>query len=489
MIATLPILSIILFLPAVGMILMLVTPPSRPNVIRWIAVFTSAIVLILSIWMYFSYDYGLSGFQFEERAPWVPSLGITYHLAVDGITAPLVLLTAIVMFCGSVVTWKLDDRPKEFYVLLFLLVVGVFGVFEALDLFLLFFFYELAVLPMYPLIAVWGSTRREYGAMKLTLMLVGGSVLIWIALLASFVAAGAQSFDLLDLQAFAFDPAFQNLFFFFFLIGFGVLAGLWPFHTWSPDGHAAAPTAVSMLHAGVLMKLGAFGIIVAMRIFPIGAQTWMPVLVGLGIINVLWGAVTALFQRDLKYVTGYSSVSHMGYVLIGLGTLSVAGVSGAVLQMFAHGIMTALFFLLIGAIYDEAHTREFPPLTGLARRMPIVAVFFTIGGFASLGLPGLSGFAAEFLVFVGAFQTYPIVGVLGIVGAALTAVYVLRMLARLFFGPITEQWEHLKDANRTETFAGAILVALIIAVGVYPAWLVDRIQSSVEPLLRQVIGA
>ena len=484
----LPILSIILFLPVVGVGLMLLTPPSRPSLIRWIAVLDSGVLVVLSGWLLFAYDYGTGGFQFEERAPWVPSLGVSYHLAVDGITVPLVLLTAIVIFCGSVATWKLEDRPKEFYILLFVLVTGVFGVFEALDLFMLFFFYELAVLPMYPLIAVWGSTRREYGAMKLTLMLVAGSVLIWVALLAAFVAAGARSFDLLDLQAFPFDPAFQNLFFFFFMIGFGVLAGLWPFHTWSPDGHAAAPTAVSMLHAGVLMKLGAFGIIVAMRIFPTGAQTWLPVLVVLGTINVLWGAVTALHQRDLKYVTGYSSVSHMGYVLVGLGTLSVAGVSGAVLQMFAHGIMTALFFLLIGAIYDTAHTREFPPLTGLARRMPIVATFFVVGGFASLGLPGLSGFAAEFLVFVGAFQTYPLIGALGIVGAALTAVYVLRMLARLFFGPIDERWDHLSDANRTETLGGAILVAWIVIVGVYPALLVDRIQSSVEPLLRQVIG-
>ena len=374
----------------------------------------------------------------------------------------------------------------------------MFGVFVSLDLFFLFFFYELAVLPMYPLIGVWGSSStfktfirtKEYGAMKLMLFLVAGSVLIWIALLAIFVEANAGTFDLQVLEQVEFSVGFQRVVFPFLMVGFGVLAGLWPFHTWSPDGHVAAPSAVSMVHAGVLMKLGAYGILrVGMTLLPEGAEAWMPVLVILGAVNVIYGAISAMGQRDLKYVIGYSSVSHMGYVIMGLATLHHLGVSGAVMQMFSHGVMTALFFAVVGAIYDRTHTRDIGVLEGMARRMGTTAWLFAIAGLASLGLPGLSGFVAELLVFLGLFQTYPLLGALGVVGAAITAVYILRLIGKVFFGELAEQWRNQTDISRREAGASIILVGFIVLMGLFPFPFLSAIDGNVAELLTRVTGA
>ena len=374
----------------------------------------------------------------------------------------------------------------------------MFGVFAVRDLFFLFFFYELAVLPMYLLIGVWGSSTdfgtflrtKEYGAMKLMLYLIGGSVLVWIAILAVYVEAsdaGVPSFSLTSLGALAeggqFSVTFQTWVFPLFMVGFGVLAGLWPFHTWSPDGHVAAPTAVSMLHAGVLMKLGAYGIIrVGLTLLPEGADNWMPVLITLGTVNVLYGAVSAMSQTDLKYIIGYSSVSHMGYVLMGIATLDRIGMGGAVLQMFSHGIMTALMFLLVGTIYDRAHIRDINVLNGLSGRMRVTSFFFAIAGLASMGLPGLSGFIAEFMIFTGTFRTYLPLAILAVVGAALTAVYILRLLARTFLGESDEQWEHLTDGSVIEKGVGGAFVLILIFVGIWPEPLMRVINVGVEVL-------
>ncbi|MBI2304396.1 MAG: NADH-quinone oxidoreductase subunit M [Chloroflexi bacterium] len=484
-----PLLLLTFVTPFVGAVIIAAIPSAHRNAIRMVAASVATITLALAIYIFLSYDYRTGGFQFQERYPWLENLGIAFQLGVDGISAPMVLLTGIVIFTGVLVSWYVDYRTKDFFILLFTLVTGVIGVFISLDLFFLFFFYELAVLPMYLLIGVWGSTRKEYGAMKLVIYLTAGSVLVWIGILALYIAPEAKTFDLLRLGQMTFSPDFQRLFFPFFLLGFGVLAGLWPFHTWSPDGHVAAPTAVSMLHAGVLMKLGAYGIIrVGVSILPYGATVWMPVLVLLATVNVLYGAFSAMAQRDLKFVIGYSSISHMGYVLMGFGTLSVVGVSGAVLQMFSHGVMTALFFALVGMIYDRAHTREISAFGGLAHRMGLVSVFFVVAGLTSLGLPGLSGFVAELLIFIGTFQTYPIIGVLAIIGAAVTAVYILRLLATVFFGPFNTRWENLRDGSRVELFAAAVLVGVLVYVGVYPTLFVNIISSGVGPLLERVAG-
>ncbi|OGO49636.1 MAG: hypothetical protein A2148_12235 [Chloroflexi bacterium RBG_16_68_14] len=476
--------------------LALTAVPSRyPNAVRVIAVAVGFVLFGLSLYAFFAYQVADGEqFQFQLRWDWIENVGvlgdhgITLHLGIDGIGAPMVLLTGIVAFAGTLISWKIDYRNKDFFILFMVLVSGVFGVFTSLDLFFWFFFYELAVLPMYLLIGVWGSSSvfptfartKEYGALKLTMYLVAGSVLIFIGIFAVFVEAGIGTFDLLALYQVQFDEDFQKIVFPLFLIGCGVLAGLWPFHTWSPDGHVAAPTAVSMLHAGVLMKLGAFGIIrLGMQLLPEGAEFWMPALITLGTVNVVYGAISATAQTDFKYMVGYSSVSHMGYVLMGLATMNPIGVNGAVLQMFSHGVMTALMFAMVGALYDQAHVREMSIFGGLAQRMPRFVAFFAIAGLTSIGLPGLSGFVAEFNVFVGVFRTYPALGALGILGAAITAVYILRMLALAFFGPFNERWKELTEMTRWEQAGGALLIAFILFMGVFPSPFADRIAESV----------
>lgn len=492
------VLATVLIPLAVAVILVFV--PSRlDNVVRAVAVVAGAALFVLSGWIFIAQQVGTGDFQFQLRWPWIENVallgenGITLHVGVDGIATPMILLTGIVIFAGSMVSTKIDYRNKDFFILLYLLVTGVYGTFVSLDMFFFFLFYELAVLPMYLLIGVWGASStfrtfirtKEYGAMKLTVYLVAASVLIWIAIFAVFREAGLGTFDLPTLYRASanFAPDFQRLFFPFFMIGCGVLAGLWPFHTWSPDGHVAAPTAVSMLHAGVLMKLGAFGIIrLGIQLLPEGAQFWMPGLMVLGTTNALYGAISAMAQGDLKYVVGYSSVSHMGYVLMGLATLNAIGLNGAVLQMFSHGVMTALMFAMVGAIYDQAHTREIAIFGGVIERMPRFVAFFTIAGLASLGLPGLSGFVAEFNIFVGVFRDYPVFGALAILAAAVTATYILRLLALAFFGPFNERWSHLREMNRWETVAGALLVFFLFLMGLWPAPFVDRIRDTVLAL-------
>ena len=495
------ILSAIVALPLVGAGLLVFTPSVRPLLIRWIATLIAFAALTLSLYTFGLYDHEAGGFQFtrtwdwlELPGPWpLGDKGITFALGVDGISALMVMLTGIVMFTGVLVSWNISDRNKDFFILYFLLLSGVFGVFASLDLFFLFFFYELAVLPMYLLIGVWGSSTdfgtflrtKEYGAMKLMLYLVAGSVLVWIALMAIFVEANLGTFSMVHLrESGEFSTTFQQVFFPFLMVGFGILAGMWPFHTWSPDGHVAAPTAVSMVHAGVLMKLGAYGIIrVGIYLLPEGAQAWMPILIGLGTVNVIYGALAAMGQHDLKYVVGYSSVSHMGYVLMGMATLNQLGTSGAVLQMFSHGIMTALLFAVVGAIYDRTHTRDIRVLEGLANRMGGIALLFAVAGLTSLGLPGLSGFVAELLVFLGLFQSYPVLGVLGIVGAAITAIYILRLMAKVFFGSLGQRWRDQSDMSRLEGLASWILVAFIFLVGLFPFPFIRAIETSVASLL------
>ncbi len=499
------VLLALLAVPLGSALVFMLIPSRYSQLVRSVALVSAGTQFVLSAIVFVAYEYqGGNGLRFALRWDWLENVaflgenGITLHLAVDGIAAPLVLLNGIVVLAAVFVSWNIAYRNKDFFVLLFLLVSGVFGVFMSQDLFFLFFWYEVAVLPMYLLIAVWGASSdfgsfirtKEYGAMKLVLYLVAGSVLIFIGIFATFVeareATGIGTFDLPSLvqagRDGAYDADFQKVVFPFYMIGFGILAGMWPFHTWSPDGHVAAPTGVSMLHAGVLMKLGAFGILrVGMTLLPEGAEFWAPVLMTLGVTGALYGAVSALAQSDLKYMVGYSSVSHMGYVLMGLATMNHIGVNGAVLQMFAHGAMTALMFTSVGAVYDQTHNRDMTTYGGIAKRMPRHSAFFAIAGLSSLGLPGLAGFVAEFHIFVGTFEAgYYWAGALGILAAALTATYILRMLARAYFGPLNEKWEELKEMRPGEQFAGALLIAFILFMGLWPSPFVDRISESVK---------
>ncbi|MEW6430816.1 MAG: NADH-quinone oxidoreductase subunit M [Myxococcota bacterium] len=504
-------LSIIVAAPFVAAVLLLMVDDDARLTIRWISLVGSLVSLGGSIQLAAKYQLSRGGLQFAERYPLVPSFGIDLSLAADGWSVSLLLLTGIIITTGVLASWTVSHRGREFFILLLVLVAGVFGVFVSQDLFVFFLFYEIAVLPMYLLIGIWGSRGkveargpfafvwkrfdiggREYAAMKLTLMLLVGSAAILVVIFAMYFAAGGKTFDLGVLGAARYPREMQLWAFPLLWLGFGSLAGVFPFHTWSPDGHAAAPTAVSMLHAGVLMKLGAFGVIrVGMLLLPDGAAWWAPYVGGIAVINVLYGAVSAMSQKDLKYVIAYSSVSHMGVVMLGAATMTVDGWNGAVYQMFAHGMMTGLFFALVGLVYERAHTRWVPAMGGFAAKMPGVAAFFVLAGLSSLGLPGLAGFVAEFLVFVGAWQSKHWWWALpGIIGAWVTAVYVLRAAKMIFFGDGPAQEFHdLKDARRTEWGALWALGACLILFGSYPRLILDFIHLATNEYLPKLSSA
>ena len=486
--AGIPYLSLIWLSILAGALICSLLPRNAKNAIRWTATIMSFISLGIALLLYLAYNPNGKTFQFVEQLNWVPQIGTSYFVGADGINLPMLILNGFIISTGCLISWNIEERVKEYFVLLLLLVVGVYGVFMSLDMFLLFVFYELAVLPMYLLIGIWGSTRKEYGAMKLTLYLMGGSVFIIVGMLAVYFAGG-RTFNLLELaQNNQFSPTFQFAFFMPMFAGFAVLAGMFPFHTWSPTGHVAAPTAVSMLHAGVLMKLGSYGALrVAMWLMPAGAQMWAPVIIVLTLINAVYGATIAMAQRDFKFVIGYSSVSHMGLVVMGLATLNRTGLNGAVLQMFAHGIMTALFFAVVGRmVYERTHTRQLPELGGLAQIMPFAAGMLIIGGFSSMGMPGFAGFIAEFNIFLGVWQRFPIVAVLAAISIPITAAYILRVTRQVFFGEVKDRhFFELPKLTWQEYTAGAILATLIIAVGIFPDLLHPLINSGVTPVVQR----
>jgi len=485
----LPILSIIILAPVLGMLIIMAIPEKQVYLTKITAVCCTVISLIAAIYAFVNYDQARGGLQFLEDIPWIQKFGITYSLGVDGISLPLVLLTAIVIFTGVFASWGLEKRVKEFFIFLLILVTGVFGVFCSRDLFFFYLFFEIAVIPMYILIGVWGSTRKEYAALKLTLYLLVGSAFALIGIIAVYLYTGLGTFDIQALTAFRnYDPSFQKFAFFLMMVGFGFLVPMWPLHTWSPDGHVAAPTAVSMLHAGVLMKLGGYGLVRAgIFLFPQGAVFWSPVIATLCIVNVVYGSLVAMHQKDLKFVVGYSSVSHMGYVLLGIAAMNTISINGAVTQMFAHGIMTALFFALVGVIYDKAHIRTIADFGGLAYQMPRVATGFVIAGLASLGLPGLNNFVAEFLIFVGAFKVYKLAAILAISGIVITAIYVLRVVQKVFFGPSNPRWEELTDVKGPQFLPVVILCGVLLLFGFFPSLLVELINNGVEPLVNSYL--
>lgn len=487
-------LAIIILAPIAGALTILFIPEKEDIIIKCTAAFFTFISLAASIVAYLTYDVAKGGMQFVLDIPWVNEFGIRFALGVDGISLPLILLTSLVIFTGVFASWDMHHRIKEFFIFLLTLVSGVFGVFASMDLFFFYLFFEVAVIPMYILIGVWGSTRKEYAAMKLTLYLLVGSAFVLIGAIAMFIYAadpvkglGYRTFDIAALASVQYDPAFQKFAFFLMMIGFGFLVPMWPLHTWSPDGHVAAPTAVSMLHAGVLMKLGGYGLIrVGLFCFPEGAHYWAPLIATLCTVNATYGAFVAMVQKDLKFVIGYSSVSHMGYVLLGIATMNAVGIDGAVAQMFAHGIMTALFFSIVGNIYHKAHTRMIAEFGGLAHQMPRVAYSFMIAGLASLGLPGLYNFIAEFAIFTGSIQVYPIRAVISIFAIVVTAIYVLRVMMRVFFGPRNPRWDDLKDAKGVEIVPFVILCGTLIFYGVFPDLLMNMIDNGVVPLVEKL---
>ena len=486
--SAIPLLSIIVLAPATGALLIALFG-DNPRVPKAIGLIVSAVSLSGSLWVYATYDRVASGYQFVQSVHWIPSLGVSYTLGVDGISAPMLVLTSLIVFTGTLVSWDVNERPREYFALLLLLVTGVLGVFASVDAFLLFFFYEMAVLPMYLLIAIWGSTRKEYSAMKLTLFLFAGSAMLVVVLVLTYWAVGAHTFDMRVWAQHSFDGTFQRWVFLLALLGFGTLIPIWPLHTWSPDGHVAAPTAVSMLHAGVLLKIGAYGLIrLGLTMFPVGWADWRLLLIVIGVINVVYGAFCAMSQTDLKYVIGYSSVSHMGYVLLGLGVGDRFGLAGAAFQMFAHGIMTGLFFALIGFVYEQTHTREIAKITGLMREVPLVAACFVIAGASSMGLPSTAGFVAELLVYVGLVMRSPWLAAAAFVGVVATATYVLRLLSRILLGEPSEVVLPIHDAPPLRFAPMAILAATILLVGILPASLYTTVTTGVAPIVAKLAG-
>ena len=502
------IVSWLIVIPFLTALAVLMTPARASRVIRWIAAIGTGVELVLTAtvtWLYWQQaaadvasmrTAAFFKLYLVERVPWFETLGITYLVGVDGISVAMVILTSIIIFTGVLASWNVVERTKEFFCWLLVLVTGVFGVFLSFDLFLFFMFYEVAVLPMYLLIGIWGTGPKEYAAMKLTLMLLVGSAFVLVGMLALYHGSGMHTFDLTKLDHAKFSTDFQFWVFPCIFVGFGVIGALYPLHTWSPDGHSSAPTAVSMLHAGVLMKLGGYGAIrVAVYLLPDGAKWWAPIFLFLTTINIVYGAFGAVMQKDLKYFTAYSSVSHCGFVLFGVSTLSLMGMKGAVTQMFSHGIMTGLFFGLNGMVYGRTHTRIIPEMGGLAKVMPWLATTFYIAGLASLGLPGLSGFVAESQVFLAGFfgnpwhsltymQTLTVIATMSIV---VTAVYVLIGLAKVFQGPIKDpHFEHLTDATWPERIATGMLVATLVVVGLVPGPFIDLIEGSLMPLVNRL---
>jgi NADH-quinone oxidoreductase subunit M len=465
---------------------------------RWIALIATITGLALGLTaMVRTPIADLAHFTTIVLVPWVPALGMNYHLAIDGVSLTMVLVTGISAVSTVLFSWDVEHRQNEFFFWLLLVVAGCYGVFLSADLFLFFAFYELVIVPKYFLIAVFGSTNKEYGAMKLTLYSFLGGMLVFIGILTAYVTAG--TLDLNQLSQFQFSPHLQGWAFPVLFLGFAVLAGIWPLHTWAPTGHVAAPTAGSMLLAGIVMKLGSYaGLRVAMNLFPLGFQVWSKWIVVVAVIGIVYAAAVALRQRDLKFVIGYSSVSHMGFVLLGLGAATALSVSGAVLQMFSHGVIAALLFAVAGRmIYRRTHTRELNALAGmnLSRALPFAAFTFIIAAAASMGIPGFSGFAAEITILIGVWKTYPVAVWVTGAGMVLVAAFTLRALKQSFFGekegslhlqgarvPLDPEWNEQQSITAAEKCGACLLMLATLAVGVYPKLLLDRIMPAVEAM-------
>ena len=492
-----------IYISFIGVLVLMLLPRDATRAARWVAL-TSA-VLGCGLAFVGAIAQARQGHVGDVttivKVDWIPAIGATYFLAADGISLMLVVLTGLAAVAGILFSWNIDKRTKEFFAFYLALIGGVYGVFLSFDLLLLFVFYELTIIPKYFLIARWGSTRREYGAMKLALYSFVGSHLVLIGLIAAWVVArtqtGETTLNLITLSHVAFPAGFQHWVFPLVFVGFAILAGMWPFHTWAPTGHVAAPTAGSMLLAGVVMKLGAYGCLrVAMVLFPEGVREWQWAIATLAVIGIIYGAGVALVQRDFKFVIGYSSVSHMGFVLLGLATLNTIGLDGAVLQMFSHGIIAGLLFGVVGRmVYDRTHTRDLNDLEkmNVGRLLPFAGVTFVIAGVASMGLPGFSGFVAEFQVLIGAWQTYPVTAILCGVGIVLGVAYTLRAWLKAFYSDAVPTGDHnpghadhpMDPISFPERAGAVLLIAASLVIGLQPTLLMDWI----EPCLKSPMFA
>jgi len=494
------ILSWMTFFPVIGAAVIAFIPSERKEIIKTTAAAAAAVPLILAVKLFVDFDRGASGFQFVEHFTWIKAFNIEYFMAVDGLSVPMVLLTALLSFLCVIASWNIDKSVKGYFSLFLILEAGMIGVFCALDFFLFFVFWEVMLLPMYFLIGIWGGPRREYAAIKFFIYTFAGGVLMLLAMIAFYLNVsnpdtGGHTFNMV----YMFDQAnhspwlqLSNVRFLLWIglfVGFAIKVPIFPFHTWLPDAHVEAPTAVSVILAGVLLKMGTYGILrISYPILPDQATSFSFTLAVLGCINILYGAYCAMAQSDMKKLVAYSSVSHMGYVLLGMSAFTQAGINGAVLQMFNHGTITAMMFLSVGVVYDRAHTREINGFGGLGQQMPLYMSVFSFALFAALGLPGLSGFVSEAMIFMGVFPVYRTVAIISALGIIIGAAYVLWMLQRVFLGPKNEKWDSLPDINAREMFTLVPIGLIVLMMGVYPMPVLNLMKATLNNLIKVVAG-
>lgn len=474
------------WIPFTAAVLVLAVPRSRTDLVRKIAITACGLSFFLTLSLFFEFDIKQTGFQFVHTFAWVPSLGISYQVGLDGINIAFCLLHAFVSFAGAFVSASCQERRKEYLFYYLILTGAIYGVFTVLNLFFVYLYYELTLIPLFPMIGIWGSKNKEYGAMKLTIYITAGALLALFGILLLYHEMGATSFDWLRMmQKLAQEPIpadLQKTLAPFFLIGFGVIASLWPFHSWSPIGYAAAPTSVSMLHAGVLKKMGPYLMIrLAVMLLPEGTRHWAFWLAILAGIGILYAAYAAVSQKDLKFMIGFSSVSHMGYVLLGIAAMNTTALSGAIFLMFSHGVMAACAFALIGFLYEQTHYRGVTDFGGLGQKAPFWATCFVMTALASAGVPGFSNFASELLVFIGAWSQYPVIVSLAVFGILITALYLFRTVQSVCYGPFNPRWQKLEDVSgMVERVPFILLLAALLVFGLWPQGLLKVISPTVQ---------
>ena len=513
----------ILFAPFAGALALIFVSNRQPSLVRGIAASAAFVSLVASLYIFYGYDPVRGGFQFVQKFAWSKELGIALYLGVDGIGTPLVLASSILLFAGIFVSWHIKDRAKEFYIWLLILAAATIGVFMSLDLFFLYFFYEMSVIPMYLLLGMWGShtkkylemtdpeglkqrdsvgfifnfgsNSKEYAAMKLVLFLSAFAVAALMGILLIYKFSGLNTFDILVLREQAnlmnipvLGTTLDKIIWVLVFFGFASIAPIWPLHSWSPVGHAAAPAATSMLHAGVLMKLGHFSIIrVAFEILPETTRELMPIAAVLCMFSIIYGGFVAFYAKDTKYVIGYSSSSHMGYVFLGMAALNYISLSGAIIYMFAHAMVTGMLFAMAGWVYDQTHTRDIPSLGGLSNKMPFISGCFIVGCMASIGMPGTVNFVAEIMIVVGSWNKYPLQVIVAMLGIVLTLAYLFKMMRGLFYGPMNQKYSHAHDAVGTiDRLPLLMMITISIGFGIFPMHLYEVVRSGVDPLIARI---
>ncbi len=497
------ILTFLTFIPLAGCIVLLLIPRSKILLIKWVGLIFTFAAFVFSVMVMLNFVPADTGFQMVEKYIWIPQLNVNYHMGVDGLSVPMIFLTGLITFLAGIASWNINNRTKEYWILYLLLETGMMGTFVALDLFLFYIFWEIMLVPMYFLIGVWGGPRKEYAAIKFFLYTLAGSVLMLVAFLALYFTSNPHTLSIPELQQLGqqgglfagetvrfFGMTLPHLVFIGLFIGFAIKVPVWPFHTWLPDAHVEAPTPISVILAAILLKMGAYGFFrISHPILPQAARDFAWLFVWLGVIGIVYGAFVAMAQTDFKKMVAYSSVSHMGFILLGMSAFTIQGFIGGYFQMFSHGILTGAMFLLVGVLYDRAHTRDLNSFGGLMVKMPGYAFVLTIMALGSLGLPGMSGFIAEFFTFLGAFQVYKSFTIAAVLAIIVTAGYILYMLQRVLLGPLNEKWKDITDINLREMITVVPLVIITIALGVCPGLLLNMINPVMKTLLASILGA